>query len=447
MQHDISQLIDLPALQALMETLHRATGISHALIDNQSRVLSAAGWEPVCTDFHRADPRSCERCLQSDRHILDHLGDGPYVGYDCPNGLVDYATPVVIDGVHVANMFTGQMFHAPPDLEFFRRQAAEFGFEEGPYLAAVQRVRIVPRERMPDVMGFLAGLARLLADQGLARLRQLEAERKLRQLNDDLYGCIAEQTQELQRRNQRLSREIAAHERMEAALLEEKQFSDDIINGLPGIFYMLDEQARFIRWNARLCEVTGYSAEELAQLPALAMFEAEAAAVIRERIGEVFRNGEATAEAELLTRDGRRLPYHFSGRTTRIGNRVYLVGLGIDISERTMAEQLLRESEGRFRNLFEHSPVAYLALDADGGITEVNEKLCELLGQGRETLLGTRFPALTQAESRTGLAAQWATLAAEGHMAADLRLTRGDGRPLAVRLEGRAQRDRGGVLA
>ena len=128
MKYQISDLIDLPALQKLMDSFYEATGIIHALIDNDSRVLTASGWEPVCTDFHRENPRACQRCEASDRYVLDHLHDGTYVGYQCLNGLNDYAVPVVIGGEHLANVFTGQIFHAPPDLDFFRAQAAEFGF-------------------------------------------------------------------------------------------------------------------------------------------------------------------------------------------------------------------------------------------------------------------------------------------------------------------------------
>jgi len=341
MTHQIAELIDLPALQALMESLYRATGIKHALIDNQSRLLTAVGWEPVCTDFHRAHPASCERCLASDRYILTHLHAGPYVGYDCANGLVDYATPVVIDGEHVANVFTGQMFHAPPDLEFFRRQAAEFGFDEASYLEAVQRVQIVPRERMPDIMAFLVGLAQVLAQQGLARRRQLEAERELRQLNADLAGWVRERTEELSEKNRLLSQKILEHEQDQAALRHEMQFSDDSINSLPGIFYMLDEHAGFARWNRKFCEVSGYSHDEIARMHALDLFGSDVRPLIQARIMAVFELGESSVEAPLLTRDGRLIPHYFSGRRTSIDGRLYLVGLGIDITARKALEEEL----------------------------------------------------------------------------------------------------------
>lgn len=321
-----------------MESLYRATGINHALIDNHSQVLTATGWEPVCTDYHRKNARTCERCKASDRHILSHLKDAPYVGYECPNGLIDYAVPVIIGGEHVANVFTGQIFHSPPKLDFFHRQADEFGFDKDPYLQAVQQVRVVPRDRMPEILAFLVDMAETLGQQGLTRLRQLEAEQELRQLNNDLSRRVLEATKELREKNQRLSLEIVKHEQAEAALHEAKQFSDDIINSLPGIFYMLDTEGRFERWNSKFNEVSGYGPAEMLHIRALDLFDRENAPIIQERMLEVFEQGESCVEAPLLTKDGRLIPHYFNGRRRIIGNKPYLVGLGIDISDRKALE-------------------------------------------------------------------------------------------------------------
>ena len=198
MKYPIEELIDIPQLQRLMEDLYQATGINHALIDVESKVLTAVGWQKICTGFHRVHPATCARCLESDQYILSHLNDGPYVGYRCPQGLTDYCTPVVIEGEHLANLFTGQMFHEPPDVDFFRKQAAEFGFDEESYLAALNEVHIIPKERMPGVMTFLQDLAQMLAVAGMARLRVLESEKRLKTMNEMLEARVAERTRELQ---------------------------------------------------------------------------------------------------------------------------------------------------------------------------------------------------------------------------------------------------------
>ena len=202
MKHNISELIDLPELQQVMEALHRATGINHALLDLQGNILSAAGWEKCCVKFHRAHPKACKNCETSDRHIFSHLADQSYVGYECLNGLFDYATPVRIDGEHVATIFTGQMLHAAPDLERFRRQARQFGFDEAAYLASIKEVTVIPRERMAAIMEFLVGLAQMLGRNGATRLQcatriEQDKRRVAREMHDELGQLLTAQAMQV----------------------------------------------------------------------------------------------------------------------------------------------------------------------------------------------------------------------------------------------------------
>lgn len=200
MKYAIAELIDLQQLQKLMESLYQATGINHALIDNDGIVHTAVGWQEICTRFHRVNPETCAKCVDADRDIQHQLRDAPYVGQQCPQGLMDYATPVMIEGEHVANIFTGQLLHQPPDVEHFRRQAQRYGFDEAAYLAALAKVPIIPEEKIRDVMAFQVQLAQMLAGQGLARLRQQETERELEAVNLGL----AQRTRELEASNREL---------------------------------------------------------------------------------------------------------------------------------------------------------------------------------------------------------------------------------------------------
>ena len=62
-----------------------------------------------------------------------------------------------------------------------------------------------------------------------------------------------------------------------------------------------------------------------------------------------------------------------------------------DITERKRIEDLLRESEERFRRLFEKAPLAYQSLDENGNFLEVNQTWLDALGYTREDVLGRNF--------------------------------------------------------
>jgi PAS domain S-box-containing protein len=75
-------------------------------------------------------------------------------------------------------------------------------------------------------------------------------------------------------------------------------------------------------------------------------------------------------------------------------------GVDKDITERKKAEEALRESEARFRAIFEHANDAIHVNSADDQILEVNERMCELVGYSREDLLTMRVADLQAPEVR-----------------------------------------------
>jgi PAS domain S-box-containing protein len=57
-----------------------------------------------------------------------------------------------------------------------------------------------------------------------------------------------------------VTRDISERKNAEESLALEKTFSDEIINSLPGVFYLHDEEGRLVRWNRKYEEISGYSA-------------------------------------------------------------------------------------------------------------------------------------------------------------------------------------------
>ncbi|MEW6387061.1 MAG: PAS domain S-box protein [Thermodesulfobacteriota bacterium] len=145
--------------------------------------------------------------------------------------------------------------------------------------------------------------------------------------------------------------DITERKQAEELLRQEKNFSDAIIDSLPGIFYLFDESGKFIRWNQRFEEVAGYSEAEMAALHPLAFFTEEERELIAGKIQKVFAEGEAEAEAFFVTKSGEKIPYYFTGLRTVVADTPYLLGLGIDITARRQAKEALRESEERYRRI------------------------------------------------------------------------------------------------
>ncbi len=131
---------------------------------------------------------------------------------------------------------------------------------------------------------------------------------------------------------------IDARKQVELALAQERLFSTETINALPGVFYMFDASGRFLRWNQHFKEITGYSDNELATKSGPDFFSG----LDRERIAaameEVFREGTTSVEALFQNRHGQGTPYLFSGTRMVMNGKAYLLGVGIDITERKHTE-------------------------------------------------------------------------------------------------------------
>ena len=138
--------------------------------------------------------------------------------------------------------------------------------------------------------------------------------------------------------------DITEHRKADGALLEEKKFSDVVTDSLPGLFYIIDEAGNIIRWNKNLQAVFGYSQEELTNKNALDFFR-EDRELVSSKIHEVFQAGSAQVEATAVTKYGVSISFMLTGFRIIMNNRPYLVGVGIDISERKRLEYELRHSQ------------------------------------------------------------------------------------------------------
>jgi len=212
MGYSLEDLVDLEKVEAVLKTFYEVTGIPPSITDIHGKVLIGIGWQRACTDFHRVNPETCKRCIESDTVLSKRVNSiTGYTAYNCLNGLVEMAVPIRVEGQHLANLFAGQFFFDPPDMEFYRKQAAEFGFDQADYLFAIDEVPIFERGKMERGILFLQGLANLVSEMGLAQI-------KLAVLNEELEVEVKEKTTQL--RDEIKERKKAEAEKVEAGRLQ-----------------------------------------------------------------------------------------------------------------------------------------------------------------------------------------------------------------------------------
>lgn len=181
MQYDIKQIIDLAIFRELLERFTRLTKMATAILDLQGNVLLRGHWADICANFHRVHPETSLRCQESDTVLAKKVKYGfKYNIYCCKNGLMDAAVPIVINGNHVGNIFAGQFFLEEPDIEFFKKQAAQFNYEISSYIEALSRVPVLSENEVLNTMKFLCQMAVVIGQLGITKRKLTEANRQLK---------------------------------------------------------------------------------------------------------------------------------------------------------------------------------------------------------------------------------------------------------------------------
>lgn len=170
---DLSDLIDVTALQVLMDNFYKLAHIPMSIVDLKGKLLVGVGWQDICTKFHRTHPDTRRLCLESDVQLSRGISPGKFRLYKCRNNLWDIATPIMVGDQHVGNVFSGQFFFDDElvDYDLYRSQARQYGFNEEEYISALKSVPHFSRETIITGINFLIQLTELVSKLSYSNIK------------------------------------------------------------------------------------------------------------------------------------------------------------------------------------------------------------------------------------------------------------------------------------
>lgn len=190
-----------------------------------------------------------------------------------------------------------------------------------------------------------------------------------------------------------VNQDITARKQAEAALEANERQLRLLFSGVRDYaIYMLSHEGHILSWNPGAEIMTGYSTNEIIghSFGVLYTPEDREQGEVERTMATALAEGHFAGEGWRQRKDGSRFWANVVMNTLRDDDGLVLgfTKVTVDMTVRKLAEEALRESEGRFRNLVQSAPVAIIITNVQGNVTLLNQQVESLFGYQPEELIG-----------------------------------------------------------
>jgi PAS domain S-box-containing protein len=351
---DLVDILEAPEIQALMEDLYHITGHKMSIIDLKGRVLVDVGWQDVCLKFHRAHPETLKRCHESDTDLTVGVPQGEFRTYRCKNNMWHIVTPIIVGGRHMGNLFLGQFFFADEQIDYdlFRTQARTYGFPEEEYMAALEAVPRISEE---------------LVNLGKAVFLRLT----------DMFS-------KLSYANIKLAHSLAERDRLTATLRE----ANLVVENSPVVLFRWkgDDEWPVDLVSGNITQF-GYAPDEFlsGSITYSSILHPDDLERVTREVHDFCDGGvdQFRLEYRIMTRGGdvRWVNEHTHVERDAAGGVKNFEGIVIDVTERKLAEDSIRESRAKYQAIVDSFDGLIYVSSRDYHIEFMNRKLIERTGR------------------------------------------------------------------
>lgn len=198
-------------------------------------------------------------------------------------------------------------------------------------------------------------------------------------------------------------RDITEKKKSERSLSESEAKFRAIFDRAGIAMVIVDDKKTMVQVNQAMCEMLNFSEEELVGKNYLMIKLEKDRALSLQTYDTVRSSGDEIQRFEKRFRNS-------DGSVTwgsvvasqyrNSKNETFIIGMIQDVTERKLAETALRDSEEKFKAIFDHAAVSMAIVDSNRTIVQVNQAMCEMLDYSEEELTGKSFLDITVEEDR-----------------------------------------------
>jgi PAS domain S-box-containing protein len=340
-------LFDIKDIQRLQDEFSKATGVSSIITDTEGNFLTEpSNFSDLCKFLSELAYDKCVLCYRQRTKKVEFT-EGVDL-FECPvSGLLESGAKIMAGNQHVADWLVGQVRTEKTKTTNLLKFAKDRGLDATQLLDLFNKVPCIEKERFLSITEVLTTLSKQLSEATFRNFRQ--------------------------------SKVILEKSKIEQNLLTEREFNRTIINNLPGLFYIIDVKTqRILHINEQWSDITGLTSEQIMSMNFIDFFDGkENKKICNNMLKEALGIGYASMENYIRSGEGTEFPYLFSGVVVEMDGKTCLLGSGIDIHDRKVAERETKNLQKRIEQTQRMDSLGQLA----GGVAHnFNNLLMGILG-------------------------------------------------------------------
>ena len=396
----LDELIDLDELQSIQDSFAKALGISSVILSPEGETLTRFTNPTGFCSLIQSTKKGKERCIRSFIEMRKNAFESKERKiFYCFAHVGHFVAPIMINGECKGTMFAGQFIPEKlscEQLHDLKEIAPEIDIDPELLVKEAEKIRVVGEDVIRNYSSLLFKIIETIARRGAQAAELIRTKDVLQRANDELEKRVQKRTAELSEANKGLKHKITERKLAEEKLQKERDRVQHYLDVARVMFIVIGDDRKVSLINKKGCEILGYEKEK--QITGKNWFDNFVPERLRDEVARAFElliAGEIEPveyyENPVLTKHGeeRIIAWHNTILKDEQGRIYATMASGEDITERKAAQKAIKESEEKYKTLFEFAMDGIMIADLETKrFKYANPAICKMLGYSAEELEG-----------------------------------------------------------